>query len=52
MIKGVFTGVFLSEYLSDSRDDWANTRKVINGIDKAAECGNRAKAIYEARSGV
>lgn len=35
MTRGLFTGVNLSRYFNDEREDWVNARKIINGTDKA-----------------
>ena len=35
MKRGVFTGRALQKYISDSRVDFVNARRIINGIDKA-----------------
>jgi hypothetical protein len=42
MTRGLFTGVNLSRYFNDQREDWVNARKIINGLDcadKIAEYG-------------
>ena len=46
MAKGLFTGVGLSNYFSDSKADWYNARRIVNGVDKASEFGDRASRIY------
>ena len=46
MTKGLFTGVGLNDYFDSSKADWTNARRIVNGLDKAAEFGNRASAIY------
>ena len=35
MTKGLFTGVALSNYFNDTKADWVNARKIINGLDSA-----------------
>ena len=35
MTRGLFTGVNLSRYFNDQREDWVSARKIINGTDKA-----------------
>ena len=35
MTKGLFTGVNLSRYFNEQREDWVSARKIINGTDKA-----------------
>ena len=47
MAKGLFTGVGLGRYLSSSLDDWYNARRIVNGVDKAQEFGNRGKQIFD-----
>lgn len=36
MIKGVFTGKKLSDYITDSKTDYVGARRIINGSDRAA----------------
>ena len=48
MKKGMFTGVGLDNYLGGGKSDWTNARKIINGLDKASEFGDRGKAIANA----
>lgn len=33
---GDFTGKSLENYFNDTKEDWVNARKIINGLDKAA----------------
>ena len=47
MAKGLFTGVGLNNYFN-SVNDWTNARRIINGMDKAQEFGDRAKRIFDA----
>jgi putative chitinase len=35
MTQGLFTGVNLSRYFNDQREDYVSARKIINGTDKA-----------------
>lgn len=42
---GVFTGKNLSKYISDSKQDYTNARRVINGTDKAATIAGYAEKI-------
>lgn len=37
MRKGMFTGKKLSDYLTQSKTDFKNARKIVNGLDKAAD---------------
>lgn len=48
MENGWFTGKRLSDYLTDSRADYVNARRVINGTDKAREIAAYARAFAEA----
>ena len=48
MAKGLFTGKGLNDYFSGSKADWNNARRIINGTDKAAQFGERAKKIANA----
>jgi len=33
MIKGLFTGKKLSDYLTDTKKDYFNARRIINGLN-------------------
>ena len=48
MKRGLFTGVGLDNYLGGGKSDYTNARKIINGLDKAQEFGDRARAIANA----
>jgi len=48
MQKGWYTGKKLSDYLNDTKTDWINCRRVINGKDKAELIAGYAKEFYEA----
>lgn len=43
--EGIFTGKKLSNYISDSKKDYTNARRVINGIDKASTIAGYAEKI-------
>jgi hypothetical protein len=43
MTRGLFTGVNLSRYFNDEREDWISARKIINGTDKAEMIADYAK---------
>lgn len=45
---GDFTGVSLETYFNDSKTDWVNARKIINGLDKAELIADYAKSFYDA----
>lgn len=47
MNQGWFTGKKLSDYFTDSKTDWINCRKIINGMDKANLIGNIGKNFYD-----
>lgn len=42
MTKGSFTGAKLADYLTSSRTDFVNCRRIINGSDHAADIANIA----------
>lgn len=42
MVHGLFTGVSLSNYLNESRKDYNNARRIINGMDRAAKIAHDA----------
>lgn len=48
MIRGTFTGKKLSDYFNDSVTDWTNARKIINGLDKAAQFATWGRQFYAA----
>lgn len=48
MKKGSFTGVGLGKYFNDSKTDWINARKIINGLDKADKIAEEAQKFYTA----
>ena len=50
MIEGWFTGRKLATYFNETREDWRNARRIINGIDKADLIGDYAKRYYAAIS--
>jgi putative chitinase len=37
MVEGWFTGVKLSDFFNDKRNDAVNARRIINGLDHAAD---------------
>ena len=43
MTKGLFTGKKLDDYLNDKITDWINSRRIINGIDKAEKIAKQAQ---------
>jgi putative chitinase len=46
MVEGIYTGRKLSDYFSESKTDWINARRIINGKDRAADIAKDAQAIY------
>lgn len=52
MFEGWFTGKKLGDYFSNdktnSKTDWVNARRIINGTDKASMIGEYAKKFYAA----
>lgn len=48
MIQGLFTGVKLATYFNDTKSDWVNARKIINGTDKANLIAQIALQFYTA----
>lgn len=48
MTKGMFTGRKLDDYFTDSKSDFLNARKIINGMDKAELIKGYAEKFYKA----
>lgn len=48
MRNGTFTGKKLSDYFSGEKADWTNARKIINGLDRAADIAGYAKKFLVA----
>jgi putative chitinase len=48
MRVGLYTGKKLSDYFTDKKEDWVNSRKIINGLDCAEKIAGYAKVFYEA----
>lgn len=48
MTNGMFTGKKLSDYFTDSKTDWVNARRIINGTDAAEKIAGYAKIFYNA----
>ncbi len=48
MLKGSFTGRRLSNYFSDTREDWTGARAIINGRDRAGLIADHAQAFLAA----
>jgi hypothetical protein len=45
---GDFTGKSLENYFNDTKDDWVNARRIINGTDKAELIAGYGKKFYTA----
>lgn len=48
MNQGLFTGHKLSDYITSSKRDFYNSRKVINGLDRASLISRYAAAFWKA----
>lgn len=48
MEKGLFTGRRLADYFTASRADWVNARRIINGLDRAAQVSAYGHAFHRA----
>jgi putative chitinase len=48
MIKGWYTGKKLAHYFNDTKTDWVNARRIINGTDRAKEIAGVAQQFYAA----
>jgi predicted chitinase len=46
MRDGLFTGVSLSTYFANGKQDWYNARRIVNGTDKADQIAADAQKIY------
>jgi predicted chitinase len=42
MVRGIYTGRRLSEFVDDTRQDFVNARRVINGLDRADKIAGQA----------
>jgi hypothetical protein len=47
MISGLFTGKKLGDYNKRLGFDYANARRIINGLDKAIEIAGYARRFYD-----
>jgi putative chitinase len=48
MIRGTFTGKKLADYFTTTASDWTNARRIINGLDRAADIAGYAQKFYAA----
>ena len=46
MIDGLFTGRRLDQFFNDTKTDWTNARRIINGTDRATEIGTISKEFF------
>ncbi len=46
MTKGMFTGKKLSDYFNDTKTDYPNARRIINGLDKAQMIAGYAEEFF------
>lgn len=51
MINGDYTGAKLSDYFTQYKKDWYNSRRIINGTDKATLISGYKKKFYNALTG-
>lgn len=49
---GDFTGKSLENYFNETKDDWVNARKIINGTDKAELIADYGKKFFTALNSV
>lgn len=45
--RGDFTGKALEDYFNDKTEDWVNARRIINGLDKAAQFAAWGKRFHQ-----
>lgn len=50
LLNGSFTGVSIKKYLTSTKTDYVNARRVVNGVDKAEEIASIAKSFERAIS--
>jgi predicted chitinase len=48
MEKGLFTGRRLADYFTAIRSDWSGARRIINGLDRAADVASYGLAFHRA----
>jgi predicted chitinase len=48
MRDGLFTGKKFSDYFNNTKTDWVNARRIINGVDKAEKIAAYARDFYAA----
>lgn len=47
-MEGLFTGAGLPRYFTQTKEDWINARRVVNGLDKAIEIAGYGRRFLEA----
>lgn len=50
MIRGLYTGKKLANYIDGPRCDWVQARRIVNGLDKANAIADYARRYYAAIS--
>lgn len=50
MLHGWYTGKKVGDYFNNDREDWYNSRRIINGIDRAKEVAEYGMEFYHALS--
>ncbi len=50
MIRGLYTGKKLGDYILGAKCDWVNARRIVNGTDKANAIADYARRYYAAIS--
>lgn len=48
MMRGLFTGVALTDVFSATREDWTGARRVVNGLDRAELVAGYGRAFMKA----
>lgn len=48
---GDFTGRCLEQYFTDTKSDWVNARRIVNGTDQAETIASQALVFYDALRG-
>jgi len=46
-VQGLYTSKKLSDYFNDTKTDWFNARRIINGLDKAADIELYAQKFFK-----
>lgn len=51
MRQGLFTGKKLDDYFNDTKEDWVNARRIVNGLDRANIIANYSKQFLRCLKG-